>query len=108
VYAGVTRFLTFQLTINLVAVATAVGGALASAESPLTAVQLLWVNLIMDSLASLALATEPPDARLLTLPPFAQGAPRQRARQPAGPAFCRAWGILSRAHKQRIMLNSEL
>jgi magnesium-transporting ATPase (P-type) len=34
---------------------------------------MLWVNLIMDSLASLALATEPPDARLLSIPPFSQG-----------------------------------
>ena len=70
VYAGVARFLQFQLTINIVAVATAVGGAVAGAGSPLSAVQMLWVNLIMDSLASLALATEPPDPILLTLPPF--------------------------------------
>ena len=35
--------------------------------------QMLWVNLIMDSLASLALATEPPDTRLLAIPPFSQG-----------------------------------
>ncbi|PSC68202.1 calcium-translocating P-type PMCA-type [Micractinium conductrix] len=72
VYANITRFLQFQLTINLVAVATAVTGAVVAAESPLTAVQMLWVNLIMDSLASLALATEPPDTRLLAIPPFSQ------------------------------------
>ncbi|KAL4422348.1 hypothetical protein ABPG75_008545, partial [Micractinium tetrahymenae] len=72
VYANITRFLQFQLTINLVAVATAVTGAVVAAESPLTAVQMLWVNLIMDSLASLALATEPPDTRLLAVPPFSQ------------------------------------
>lgn len=35
---------------------------------------MLWVNMIMDSLASLALATEPPDTRILALPPFSQGA----------------------------------
>lgn len=74
VYANVSRFLQFQLTINLVAVIIAVGGAITSAESPLTAVQMLWVNLIMDSLASLALATEPPDDSLLDLPPYRQGA----------------------------------
>ena len=34
---------------------------------------MLWVNMIMDSLASLALATEPPDTRILALPPFSQG-----------------------------------
>ena len=44
VYANITRFLQFQLTINLVAVVTAVIGALVSAESPLTAVQMLWVR----------------------------------------------------------------
>lgn len=59
-YASVTKFLQFQLTANLVAVVTAAGGALLLRESPLSAVQMLWVNLIMDSLASLALATEPP------------------------------------------------
>lgn len=36
---------------------------------------MLWVNMIMDSLASLALATEPPDPRILSIPPFSQGAP---------------------------------
>ena len=72
VYANVARFLQFQLTINAVAVLTAVGGALTSAESPLSAVQMLWVNLIMDSLASLALATEPPTDDLLDLPPYSQ------------------------------------
>lgn len=41
---------------------------------PLPAPQMLWVNLIMDSLASLALATEPPSPMLLTIPPFAKGA----------------------------------
>lgn len=69
VYAGVSRFLQFQLTINTVAIATAVGGALALQESPLTAVQMLWVNLIMDSLASLSLATDAPTDELLDLKP---------------------------------------
>lgn len=72
VYANVTRFLQFQLTINLVAVCTAVAGAVTMNESPLTAVQMLWVNLIMDSLASLALATESPEESLLDLPPYSQ------------------------------------
>jgi len=70
VYAGVARFLQFQLTINAVAIATAVGGALALQESPLTAVQMLWVNLIMDSLASLSLATDSPTDELLDLKPY--------------------------------------
>ena len=70
VYANVARFLQFQLTINVVAVILAVGGALSVSESPLSAVQMLWVNLIMDSLASLALATEAPHPMLLESPPF--------------------------------------
>lgn len=60
VYASVTKFLQFQLTANVVAVTTAAAGALWLRESPLSAVQMLWVNLIMDSLASLSLATEAP------------------------------------------------
>lgn len=45
-------------------------GALTVQESPLTAVQMLWVNLIMDSLASLALATDSPTEGMLDLPPY--------------------------------------
>lgn len=45
-------------------------GASILKESPLEAIQLLWVNLIMDSLASLALATEPPNESLLSRPPY--------------------------------------
>lgn len=59
-----------QLTVNVVAVTTAVVGAVAVQESPLTAVQMLWLNLIMDSLASLALATEAPTDAMLDLPPY--------------------------------------
>lgn len=60
--------------MNVVAVVTACAGAVASQESPLTAVQMLWVNLIMDSLASLSLATELPAEELLDLPPFSASA----------------------------------
>ncbi|KAL3161892.1 hypothetical protein ABBQ38_008979 [Trebouxia sp. C0009 RCD-2024] len=70
VYAGITKFLQFQLTVNIVAVSTACIGAIALQESPLTAVQMLWLNLIMDSLASLALATEQPTDSMLDLPPY--------------------------------------
>lgn len=69
VYANAARFLQFQLTVNLVAVITAVSGALVYTESPLSALQMLWINLIMDSLASLALATDLPDESLLQKPP---------------------------------------
>lgn len=58
----------------MVAVVTACTGAIVAQDSPLKAVQMLWVNLIMDSLASLALATELPSDELLDLPPFSPSA----------------------------------
>ena len=64
-YAGHNRFFLFQLTVNVVAVVVAFIGACAIQDSPLKAVQMLWVNLIMDTLASLALATELPTPELL-------------------------------------------
>ncbi len=70
VYSNISKFLQFQLTVNIVALVTAAGGAITSAESPLTTVQMLWVNLIMDSLASLALATGSPDPSLLEQKPY--------------------------------------
>eukprot|EP00879_Flechtneria_rotunda_P005074 GHRR01005351.1.p1 GENE.GHRR01005351.1~~GHRR01005351.1.p1 ORF type:complete len:952 (+),score=468.24 GHRR01005351.1:385-2856(+) len=75
VYSCVTKFLQFQLTANAVALVTAAGGGLLLRASPLSAVQMLWVNLIMDSLASLALATEEPtDAMLDEAPRNRDGA----------------------------------
>mmetsp|Transcript_3430 Transcript_3430/g.5688 ORF Transcript_3430/g.5688 Transcript_3430/m.5688 type:complete len:1169 (+) Transcript_3430:194-3700(+) len=69
VYASIQKFLQFQLTVNISAVITALVGAFAYQTSPLAAIQLLWVNLLMDSLASLALASEPPVDSLLQKPP---------------------------------------
>lgn len=69
VYASIQKFLQFQLTVNIAAVVTALVGAVVYQRSPLAAIQLLWVNLLMDSLASLALASEPPTAELLKNPP---------------------------------------
>lgn len=69
VYESVRKFLQFQLTVNLAALALVFIGAVSRYGAPLRAVQLLWVNLIMDTLAALALATEPPtDALLLQKP----------------------------------------
>ena len=48
IYASVQKFLQFQLTVNIAAVVSAIVGAVAYAQSPLAAIQLLWVNLIMD------------------------------------------------------------
>ena len=70
VYDSIAKFLQFQLTVNVVAVVCAFVGACIVGESPLRAVQMLWVNLIMDTLASLALATEPPTEDLLKRKPY--------------------------------------
>jgi len=70
VYDNIRRFLQFQLTVNVVALITSFIGSVVMWESPLQAIQLLWVNLIMDSLASLALATEAPKDNLLERPPY--------------------------------------
>ena len=69
IYASIQKFLQFQLTVNIAAVVTALTGAFSYQTSPLAAIQLLWVNLLMDSLASLALASEPPVEALLEKPP---------------------------------------
>ena len=70
VYDAIAKFLQFQLTINVVAVIVAFIGACAIEASPLKAVQMLWVNMIMDTLASLALATENPSPDLLERKPY--------------------------------------
>jgi Ca2+ transporting ATPase len=70
IYANIRRFLQFQLSVNVVALVSAFMGSCILRESPLKAIQLLWVNMIMDSLASLALATEPPGEELLDAPPY--------------------------------------
>ena len=70
VYDNIRKFLQFQLTVNLVALTTAFVSALCEYGTPLTAVQLLWVNLIMDTLAALALATEPPSEDSLKRKPY--------------------------------------
>ena len=75
VYDSIAKFLQFQLTVNVVAVFCAFIGACIVKESPLRAVQMLWVNLIMDTLASLALATELPTEDLLTRKPYGRTRP---------------------------------
>jgi len=75
VYDGIRKFLQFQLTVNIAAVTIAFIGSVTAAESPLSAVQMLWVNLIMDSFAALALATETPTPSLLDRPPNGLGEP---------------------------------
>ncbi|XP_026567150.1 plasma membrane calcium-transporting ATPase 3 isoform X9 [Pseudonaja textilis] len=75
VYDSISKFLQFQLTVNVVAVIVAFTGACITQDSPLKAVQMLWVNLIMDTFASLALATEPPTEALLLRKPYGRNKP---------------------------------
>ena len=68
---AVSKFLQFQITVNITAVVLAFVSAVASPQSHsvLSAVQLLWVNLIMDTFAALALATDAPTEKILNRPP---------------------------------------
>ncbi|KAL3456863.1 hypothetical protein BJX64DRAFT_296343 [Aspergillus heterothallicus] len=74
---AVRKFLQFQITVNITAVLLTFISSVADSEmrSVLTAVQLLWINLIMDSLAALALATDPPTEEILDRKPIKGGAP---------------------------------
>ena len=65
IYDSIRKFLQFQLTVNVVALFIAFIGAVVLTQSPLNSIQMLWVNLIMDTFASLALATEAPNADAL-------------------------------------------
>jgi len=70
IYDSISKFVQFQLTVNVVALIIAFTSAAITETTPLTAVQLLWVNLIMDTLAALALATEKPTDALLDRKPY--------------------------------------
>lgn len=70
VYDCIRKFLQFQLTVNVVAVFMTLLGGVILNDAPLNAIQMLWVNLIMDSFASLALATESPKESLLNRKPY--------------------------------------
>jgi Ca2+-transporting ATPase len=64
-YQNIQRFILFQLTINVVACFIVMIGAFLGTELPLTVTQILWVNLIMDTFAALALASLPPNERVM-------------------------------------------
>lgn len=74
---AVKKFLQFQITVNITAVILTFISAVSNSSnhSVLTAVQLLWVNLIMDTLAALALATDAPTKKILDRPPQPKSAP---------------------------------
>src|SRR5262249_26769188 len=63
------RFVQFQLTINVSALTIAFLGPFLNIRPPFTVLQLLWINVIMDTFASIALCSEPPHAELMKLPP---------------------------------------
>ena len=84
-YLNIQRFVLFQMTINVAACMVVLIGAFLGTESPLTVTQMLWVNLIMDTFAALALASLPPSDRVMREKPRKQTA-----------------GIISRAMAKRI------
>ena len=71
-YLNIQRFILFQMTINVAACIIVLFGAFLGVQSPLTVTQMLWVNLIMDTFAALALASLPPSQRVMN------DLPRQR------------------------------
>ncbi|GMP56288.1 hypothetical protein CsSME_00020836 [Camellia sinensis var. sinensis] len=75
VYNNIQKFIQFQLTVNVTALVINFVAAVSAGQVPLTAVQLLWVNLIMDTLGALALATEKPSKELMEKPPVGRTMP---------------------------------
>lgn len=68
-YENIQRFILFQLTINVAALGLALLGPFLGVDLPFTVTQMLWVNLIMDTFAALALASEPPRPEVMDRPP---------------------------------------
>ncbi|KAG6621496.1 hypothetical protein I3842_Q024100 [Carya illinoinensis] len=75
VYNNIQKFIQFQLTVNVAALVINFVAAASAGEVPLSAVQLLWVNLIMDTLGALALATEKPTEELMKRRPVGRTEP---------------------------------
>jgi len=71
-YQNIQRFILFQMTVNVCACLVVLAGAFLGTQSPLTVTQMLWVNLIMDTFAAMALASLPPTERVM------QDKPRSR------------------------------
>src|SRR5205814_1710958 len=68
-YENIQRFLQFQLTINVSALAIAFLGPFIGLRPPFSVIQLLWINVIMDTFAAIALCSEPPRENLMHRPP---------------------------------------
>jgi Ca2+-transporting ATPase len=72
-YENIQRFVQFQLTINVSALAIAFLGPFLGVKPPFTVLQLLWINVIMDTLASIALCSEPPRPQVMRVAPKKKG-----------------------------------
>src|SRR5205814_2299460 len=68
-YENIQRFIQFQLTINVSALTIAFLGPFLGVRAPFTVLQLLWINVIMDTFASIALCSEPPRPGVMEAPP---------------------------------------
>lgn len=68
-YQNIQRFILFQMTVNVAACLIVLAGAFLGTQSPLTVTQMLWVNLIMDTFAAMALASLPPSERVMKRKP---------------------------------------
>jgi Ca2+-transporting ATPase len=71
-YKNIQRFIFFQLVVNVTALLLVLGGSVIGTEMPLTVTQILWVNLIMDTFAAMALASLPPSHEVMNHPPRSQ------------------------------------
>ncbi len=74
IFKSIRKFIVFQLTINLCAVGVSVIGPFINIDTPVTVMQMLWINMIMDTLAGLAFAGEAPFARYMKAPPISKDA----------------------------------
>lgn len=72
IFRCIQRFLVFQLTMNFCAVGVSLVGPFIGIDTPVTVIQMLWINLIMDTMAGLAFAGEPPQEELMDEPPKAR------------------------------------
>ncbi len=87
-YKNIQRFIFFQLVVNVTALLLVLGGAVIGTELPLTVTQILWINLIMDTFAAMALASLPPSHEVLNAPP------RKATDFIISPAMARGIGLL--------------
>ena len=71
-YKNIQRFIFFQLVVNVTALLLVLGGSFIGTELPLTITQMLWVNLIMDTFAAMALASLPPESEVMKEKPRKQ------------------------------------